>query len=237
LTDPLYIRLGLTVRGPYTPSDLLELALRGSFSKSHEVSADKKSWTSASNHPELFPVARHHQSVKGKKQNADTTDGERDSKVPPVDSETSERLQAPPPASQTPDLASSQMTVDEASRLTGSTVPVRDLSKQTVGVAITGPVGFVLLLVCTAMIVMRLRSSPFRPSENIGLMILLCIDIVIGGVAVALGSFAIRLFHQHAGAVRERNLIVIGLSCGYTILILCILYSVVLLIAFEPFGK
>ena len=81
------------------------------------------------------------------------------------------------------------------------------------------------------MIVLRLRSSSFRPAENIGLMILLCIDIVFGGVAVTLGSFAIRLFHQHSGTIRERNLIVIGLSCGYTILILCILYSIVLLIS------
>ena len=129
------------------------------------------------------------------------------------------------------------MLTDEALQLTAGAVAAPNLSRQAVWVAITGPVGFILLLVCTAMIVMRLRSSSFRPAENIGLMILLCIDLVIGGVAVALGSLAIRLFHQHAGAIRERNLIVIGLSCGYTILILCILYSVVLLIAFEPFEK
>lgn len=123
------------------------------------------------------------------------------------------------------------MTADEVSRLIGGAVAAPNLSRQAIWVALTGPVGFILLLVCTAMIVMQLRSSPFTPAENIGLMILLCIDIVIGGVAVALGSFAIRLFHQHSGAIRERNLIVIGLSCGYTILILCFLYSVVLLIS------
>ena len=81
------------------------------------------------------------------------------------------------------------------------------------------------------MIVLRLRLSPFKPSENIGLIILLCMDIVFGGVAIGLGYFAIRLFHEHAGVIRERNLIVIGLSCGYTILILCLLYFVVLLIS------
>lgn len=235
MTDPLYIRLGLTVRGPYSLSDLHELAVRGSFSKSHEVSADKKSWTSASNHPELFPVARR-QSADGKKQNAQTTDAGKGSKARPVDAETPERSQVQPRAHTAPDRTS-QMTADEALRLTGSSDPAPNLSKQAVWVAITGPVGFILLLVCTAMVVLRLRSSSFRPAENIGLMILLCIDLVIGGVAVALGSLAIRLFHQHAGAIRERNLIVIGLSCGYTILILCILYAVVLLIAFEPFGK
>ncbi len=230
MTDPLYIRLGLTVRGPYSLSDLHELAVRGSFSKSHEVSADKKSWTSASNHPELFPVARR-QSVDGKKQNAETTDAGKSSKARPVDAETPERSQVQPRAHATPDRASSQMTTDETLQLTGNLVPAPSLSKQAVWVAITGPIGFILLLVCTAMIVLRLRSSSFKPSENIGLMILLCIDIMLGGVAVALGSFAIRLFHQHAGVIRERNLIVIGLSCGYTILILCILYSVVLLIS------
>ena len=229
MTDPLYIRLGLTVRGPYSLSDLHELAVRGSFSKSHEVSADKKSWTSASNHPELFPVARR-QSADGKKQNAETTDAGKGSKARPVDAETPERSQVQPRAHTAPDRTS-QMTADEALRLTGSSGPAPNLSKQAVWVAITGPVGFMLLLVCTAMIVLRLRSSSFRPAENIGLMILLCIDLVIAGVAVTLGSLAIRLFHQHAGAIRERNLIVIGLSCGYTILILCILYSVVLLIS------
>ena len=229
MTDPLYIRLGLTVRGPYSLSDLHELAVRGSFSKSHEVSADKKSWTSASNHPELFPVPRR-QSADGKQQNAETTDAGKGSTARPVDAETLERSQVQPRAHTAPDRTS-QMTADEALRLTGSSGPAPNLSKQAVWVAITGPVGFMLLLVCTAMIVLSLRSSPFRPAGTIGLMILLSIDLVLGGVAVALGSFAIRLFHQHSGAIRERNLIVIGLSCGYTILILCILYSVVLLIS------
>ena len=231
MTDPLYIRLGLTVRGPYSLTDLHELAVRGSFSKSHEVSADKKSWTSASNHPELFPIARRHQSVEGKTQNPDVTDDRKGHKAQSADSETSERSQVQSRSHAAPNLASSQMTADETSRLTGSSGPAPNVSQQAVWVAITGPVGFILLLVCTAMIVMRLRSSPFKPAENVGLMILLCIDLVIGGVAVALGSFAIRLFHQHSGAIRERNLIVIGLSCGYTILILCILYSIVLLIS------
>ncbi len=231
MTDPLYIRLGLTVRGPYSLTDLHELAVRGSFSKSHEVSADKKSWTSASNHPQLFPVARRTPSADAKKQNSETTHEGKGGKSSLVDSETSERSQVQPRAHATPDRASLEMNADEVARLTGGAVPAPNLSKQAVWVAITGPVGFILLLVCTAMTVLRLRSSPFRPAENIGLMILLWIDIVLGGVAVALGFFAIRLFHQHQGAIRERNLIVIGLSCGYTILILCILYSVVLLIS------
>jgi len=212
VTDPLYIRLGLTVRGPYSRTDLHELAARGNFSKSHEVSADKKSWTSASNYPELFPVARRRQAAEGKPQNAEIIDEGKDSKAPPI-------------------LPSSEWPAVEARQLTEDFFPDPNLSKPAIWIAIIGPAGFILLLVCTAMIVLRLRLSPFKPSENIGLIILLCMDIVFGGVAIALGYFAIRLFHQHAGAIRERNLIVIGLSCGYTILILCLLYFVVLLIS------
>jgi hypothetical protein len=222
LTDPLYIRLGLTVKGPYSLTDLHELALRGSFSKSHEVSADKKSWTSASSHPELFPVARRPASVEGKKQNGETMDSGSGSRTSSAAAENSQSSHAP---------SRSHLAPDEASRLTGSALPVRDVSKQSLWVAIIGPVGFILLLVCTAMIVLRLRSSPFRPGENVMLIILLSIDLVLGGAAVALGSFAIRVFQRRAGKIGERNLIVIGLSCGYTILILCILYFVVLLIS------
>ena len=231
MTDPLYIRLGLTVKGPYSLTDLHELALRGSFSKSHEVSADKKSWTSASSHPELFPVARRPASVDGKKQNGETTDSGSASKTMSANAEIAERTQAPQRPDSKQEQAAARTKAEESSRLAGNTVPVHDLSKQAVWVAIIGPVGFMLLLVCTAMIVLRLRSSPFRPTENIGLIILLSIDIVLGGAAVALGSFAIRVFQRDAGKIGERNLIVIGLSCGYTILILCILYFVVLLIS------
>ena len=220
------------MRGPYSLTDLHELAVRGSFSKSHEVSADKKSWTSASDYPELFPVPRRHQSVGTKKQSPETTEDGKVSEARAVDPEDSERLQVQQRSHAALELASSETAAGEASRVTGGVVPAPNLLlKQAVWVAITGPVGFILLLVCTAMIVLRLRSSSFRPAENIGLMILLCIDIVLGGVAVTLGSFAIRLFHQHSGTIRERNLIVIGLSCGYTILILCILHSIVLLIS------
>jgi hypothetical protein len=217
LSDQLYIRLGLTVRGPYSLADLHELAGRGTFSKAHEVSTDRKSWTSAASRPELFPVARRQQSVDARKTST-------------TESEISDRTSGPQYSHATHEHASASMT-DTATRQTRSAVAARELSAQAVLVAVAGPVGFFLLLACTAMIVMRLRSSNFIASQNIGLIILLSIDFVLGCVAATLGYFAIRRFQQHAGTVRERNLIVIGLSCGCTILILNVLYSVVLLIS------
>ncbi len=45
------------------------------------------------------------------------------------------------------------MLTEKASRLIGGDVAVPNLSKQAVWAAITGPVGFILLLVFTAMLV------------------------------------------------------------------------------------
>lgn len=108
---------------------------------------------------------------------------------------------------------------------------VRELSRLAIWTAVVGPAGFIVLMVCTAMVVMRLRASAFAPGENIGLIVLLSCDAILGGVAVMLGHLAIRKFVSSAGTIKERNLIVVGLSCGYTILILCVLYTVVLLIS------
>ena len=108
---------------------------------------------------------------------------------------------------------------------------VRAISRQAIGTAVAGPAGFVLLMVCTAMVVMRLRSSPFAAGENIGLIVLLLCDLICGSIAVTLGHLAIKKFPHGTGVINERNLIVIGLSCGYTVLILCILYALVLFIS------
>lgn len=218
MSEQLYIRLGPTIRGPYSPLDLHELARRGNFSKAHEVSTDRKKWASAASRPDLFPAPR---------------------KIPPVDVRKADRADSeisdPSPRSGQVNSATEQAyspaATDAAIQLKGNSLPARDVSAQAVLVAVTGPAGFVLLLIATAMIVMRLRSSTFIASQNIGLIILLSIDFVLGCAAATLGYFAIRRFQHHAGTLRERNLIVIGLSCGCTILILNVLYSVVLMIS------
>ena len=86
-------------------------------------------------------------------------------------------------------------------------------------------------MVCTAIVVTRIRASPFVPSANIGLIALLLSDVVSGTIALIIGHLAVKEFHSKSGTVKERNLIVIGLSCGYSILILCVLYVIVLVIS------
>ena len=232
MTDQLYTRLSGKVRGPYSLTELHELASRGSFSKAHEVSVDRKSWTSASSRSDLFPVARKPQSGGRKTQTNETEGTASGGNANPADSKIRGQSPVPPDSPARPEHNSSSVDSGSNIRPTDVGVPAPAVSAHAVGVAVVGPVGFILLLVCTAMIVIRLRSSPsFMASQNVGLMTLLGVDFVLGCVAVTLGGFAIRLFQQRSGIVRERNLIVIGLSCGCTILILCLLYSVVLLIS------
>ena len=230
VTDPLYIRLGLTIRGPYSLHDLHELAGRGSFSQSHEVSSDKKTWTSASGHPELFPAVRRPQPLDRNKRIADSADaGIKGNTMPGEAPQVSPDEQHLSASSQ---QIGGRVTGDElSSPATADSDLVRPISQRVLWAVIAGPTGFILLLVCTAMIVIRLRLSPFAPAENIGLMVLLGFDFVLGVVSVALGHLAINQFETHAGTNKERNLIVIGLSCGYTILILSVLFTVVLLIS------
>ncbi len=230
MSDPHYIRLGLTVRGPYSLSDLHELANRGGFSKSHEVSTDKKSWTSASCRPELFPQVRRPPSLDRNKRTPEPVDPGTDDGVSSVQ-EPVEPVRRHHPQTEA-DEAAGKIPVDQASSLTaGASVAVRPLATQTLWTVILGPMGFILLLVCTARIVLTLRKAAFVPASNIGLVIMLGTDLLIGAGAVALGHLAINQFQKQPGIVRERNLIVIGLSCGYTILILSLLFAVVLLIS------
>ena len=105
------------------------------------------------------------------------------------------------------------------------------MSPQTVWAMVTGPLGFVLLLTCTVLVVLTLRTSKFAPSQNISLMILLPFTFVLGVAALILGHLSIRKYHLLPGSLKERNLIVIGLSCGYTIIILSLMYSFVLLVS------
>ncbi|MFO0979920.1 MAG: hypothetical protein U0996_26210 [Planctomycetaceae bacterium] len=213
MSDPLYIRLGQTVRGPYSLEDLRELAGRGGFSKAHEVSTDKKSWTSASARPELFPEANRPQALERKQRGVESMSAEVDESQ---DSSDSVRKR-----SEKSDW-SNEMDHAPAGR---------PIAVQTVLALVAGPIGFLLLLVSTAMVVLRLRVGSFVPSDNIGLIAMLGINLLLGVAAVIMGHLAIIRFHQMPGTAMERNLIVVGLSCGYTILILCLLFTVVLLIS------
>jgi hypothetical protein len=223
LSDSYYIRLGLTVRGPYSRSDLHELAARGGFSKAHEVSSDKKSWSSATGFPDLFPTARR----PGTEKSAARSDIEFTDDVVPQAGEKS-------PSDR---VASRQTPADPgtgsglSSQVPGSSIATRPMSPQTVWAMVTGPLGFVLLLTCTVLVVLTLRTSKFAPSQNIGLMILLPVTSVLGTAALILGHLSIRKYQLLPGSLKERNLIVIGLSCGYTIVILSVMYSLVLLVS------
>ena len=88
-----------------------------------------------------------------------------------------------------------------------------------------------LLLTNTVLVVLSLRTSKFSPSQNIGLMILLPVTFLLGTAALILGHLSIRRYQLLPGSLLERNLIVIGLSCGYTIVILSVMYSLVLLVS------
>ena len=232
MNDSHYIRLGLTVRGPYSVSELHELGRRGGFSKAHDVSVDKKSWTSASDRPELFPEARR-AAILDRGLRPDGSTGRSES----AGSKSEESNANAGPSNQAHSSATPQESRDisagdgSSSRTDDQTSPVLKLSGKVIATVVAGSAGFVLLMVCTAIVVTRIRASPFVPSANIGLIALLLSDVVSGTIALIIGHLAVKEFHSKSGTVKERNLIVIGLSCGYSILILCVLYVIVLVIS------
>ncbi len=223
MSDSYYIRLGLTVRGPYSRSDLHELAARGGFSKAHEVSSDKKSWSSATGFPDLFPTARRPAVEKS----AARSDIEFTEDVFPDAGESSPSDRA----GARPTSADYRTGSGLSPQVAGSSTTMRPMAPQTVWTMVTGPLGFVLLLSCTVLVVLTLRTSKFAPSQNISLMILLPFTFVLGTAALILGHLSIRNYQLLPGSLKERNLIVIGLSCGYTIVILSVMYSLVLLVS------
>lgn len=223
MSDSYYIRLGLTVRGPYSRSDLHELAARGGFSKVHEVSSDKKSWSSATGFPDLFPTARRAGSEKTvSRSETDFTDDDL-----PAAGEIPRSDRAGGPTVPEDHRRGSASGAQSA----GLSMTNRPMSLLTVWAMVTGPLGFVLLLTCTVLVVLTLRTSKFAPSQNIGLMILLPFAFLLGSAALILGHLSIREYQRLPGSLKERNLIVIGLSCGYTIVILSVMYSLVLLVS------
>ena len=223
MSDSYYIRLGLTVRGPYGRSDLHELAARGGFSKAHDVSLDKKNWSSAAGFPDLFPPVRRPGTDKSAAQSeSERVVGDADSTRETASSDGAHRRseQVDRPA-----------TVATNSQTPASSGVARKISPLTIWAMVTGPPGFALLLVCTILVVLTLRTSKFAPSQNIGLMILLPITFLLGIAALTLGHLSIRNFRLQPGSLKERNLIVVGLSCGYTIIILSVMYLLVLLVS------
>jgi len=65
LSQQYYTRIRGTVRGPFSPDKLKELARRGQFSRVYHVSTDGVNWEPAANHPELLPEAREVKVRKG----------------------------------------------------------------------------------------------------------------------------------------------------------------------------
>jgi hypothetical protein len=57
MNDQLFIRLRGRIQGPFAADQLHQLARRGQFSRSHEISTDGVNWTRATTRPELFPPA------------------------------------------------------------------------------------------------------------------------------------------------------------------------------------
>ena len=221
MSDSYYIRLGLTVRGPYSRSDLHELAARGGFSKAHDVSLDKKNWSSAAGFPDLFPPLRRPGSDKSPAQSERVVGDAADTR------ETLSSDGAP----RRSDQIDRPATVATNLQIPASAGVARKISPLTIWAMVTGPLGFALLLLCTILVVLTLRTSKFAPLQNIGLMILLPITFLLGIAALTLGHLSIRNFGLQPGSLKERNLIVVGLSCGYTIVILSVMYSLVLLVS------
>lgn len=223
LSDSYYIRLGLTVRGPYSCSDLHELAARGGFSKAHEVSLDKKSWSAATGFPHLFPASRRSRPEKSvSRGQVELTDDD----LAVVDESSLSGRTGSQKAAGDHGKGS-----ESSSQKAGSSMATRPMSPLTVWAMVTGPLGFVLLLTCTVLVVLTIRTSKFVPSQNVGLMILLPFSFLLGAAALILGHLSIRRYQMVPGSFREHNLIVIGLSCGYTIVILSVMYSLVLLVS------
>lgn len=55
MTDAYFIRFRGQVQGPFSADRLRELARRGAFGRSHEVSEDGRQWRRATDYPQLFP--------------------------------------------------------------------------------------------------------------------------------------------------------------------------------------
>ena len=223
MSDSYYIRLGLTVRGPYSRSDLHELAARGGFSKAHEVSPDKKTWSSAAGFPELFPASRRPGPDKSSapSENGDAVMVAQDDHGSSLNERANRRQEQ----------TDSHAITGARSRPSEASAVARPMSPLTIWAMVTGPLGFALLLFCTILVVLALRTSKFAPGQNVGLMILLPLTMLLGIAALTLGHLSIRKFRALAGSLKERNLIVVGLSCGYTIVILSVMYSLVLLVS------
>ncbi|MEO2032543.1 MAG: DUF4339 domain-containing protein [Planctomycetaceae bacterium] len=112
------------------------------------------------------------------------------------------------------------------SSLTGGDSTSRDVSRYAVLATVFGLVGYVLLLVCTVMIVLRMRAAPIVFADNIGVLSMALADLLLGVAAVVLGHVGITGFYRLSGSNRERNHIVVGLSSGYTIIIVVVLLTV-----------
>jgi hypothetical protein len=102
----------------------------------------------------------------------------------------------------------------------------RRLSRFARLTAAVGGVDYALLLVCTVMLVLRMRAAPLVLSEHIGVIVMTSFALVLGIVTAVLGHMAIRAFKRLPGTSKERSLIVFGLSCGYTSVIVILILTI-----------
>lgn len=242
--DQFYIRLAGRIRGPFSLDGLRDQIRRGTFSLNiSEVSEDRKTWLQASQIHALSELARSSTSVQG--QDSSVDEGEvahpksaqwhytqhgrqvsstvsteqlghliRQGSIAPNEKIWNETL---------PDWVnvSQSQFAEGLNEFGGSRMSVHTISSATLGVT-----GYSLLMYCTVMLVLEMRRSQFVMSENSILLVMLAVDCLIGIGAVVLGHLAINRFLSSQGCLKERNWIVVGLSGGYTVLIVAVILSI-----------
>jgi len=107
---------------------------------------------------------------------------------------------------------------------------VSSSDRSTSGLAVLsaalGSAGYLLLMLCTVLLVLETRRQHITVSDNIGILAMVAVDFIVGIVAVLLGHLAIQNFRRVPGRPQERYAIVVGLSCGYTAMVISILLGV-----------
>ena len=107
----------------------------------------------------------------------------------------------------------------------------RPQSQLSVLSLVCGGIGYLMLLATTAMLVLKLRAGPLVPGDNILLLCMMGLGLAIGIATIVTGHKAINWFYESPGTIKERNLIVLGLSCGYTIVIVLVILGIVTIIS------
>jgi len=242
--DQFYIKLAGRVRGPFTVDGLKEQIRRGVFSPHiSEVSEDRTTWTRASQIPALTELSRPSTTAPPQ-----TTPVDALTVAEPTSTEwyyTQHGVQAAAtvPTEQL-DLLIRQGTIALHDRIWNETMPDwvevsrskfahgshgadgQPISALTVSSATLGVLGYSVLMCCTVLLVLEMRRKHFAASENFAVLITLAITFLIGISAIAFGHLAINHFRNSRGNQKEHNWIIIGLTGGYTVLIVTAILTV-----------